>query len=363
MVLLSVGLAVPTLASPQAPDEREWPLDSGHFDAVKAWTLSRGEGVTVAVIDTGVNAHHPDLTGRVLPGVDITQGAANGQVDVSSDSHGTSVAGVIAGNGGVTGHGMSGLAPAARILPVRVSNGETITALPLAQGIVWAVRHGAGVINVSMGMTAADPQVREAVVFAEAHNVVMVAAAGNDGDTGNQAEYPAAFPGVLAVAGSDRMGGEWIHSESGPFVSLSAPATAIWSVKSGGGYLTADGTSYAAPYVAAAAALLRAKYPEETAGQIIARLIGSADRPGGSTGRDDRFGFGIIDPVKALEATVPSASSNPLMTASAKVPEHRSATGGGSFAFRATVVASVAGALAVAIASFVIARRRRAAAA
>ncbi|SFF55208.1 type VII secretion-associated serine protease mycosin [Actinacidiphila alni] len=356
---ISVVLTGTASAAEQAPDPREWPLDAQHFDATKAWELSKGAGIVVAVVDTGVNSHHPDLTGRVLPGVDLTLGAADGQVDVSPDSHGTSVAGVIAGNGGPSGRGMSGLAPEARILPVRVSNGEGVNALPLAQGIVWAARHGAAVINVSMGMASADPQVREAVDFAESHDVVVVAAAGNAGATGNVPQYPAAFRGVVAVAGSDRSGAPWVHSESGPFVSLSAPATGIWSVKSGGGYLTADGTSYAAPYVAATAALLRAKYPRETASQIISRLVGSADRPRHSAGRDDRFGFGIVDPVKALEAPTPSAASDPLKVPPAKASGTARAVGSSSSAFPIAGVVG-GGAAAAAAATFVVVRRRSA---
>ncbi|MGW1618956.1 type VII secretion-associated serine protease mycosin [Streptomyces sp. NPDC002172] len=359
-LLLLLAAASPAVARQSAaptPLGAEWPLDAQHFDASRIWRLSQGAGVKVAVVDTGVNARHPDLAGRVLPGTDVTQQAADGRVDLSSDSHGTSVAGVIAGSGG-TGKGMAGLAPRATVLPVRVSADNAADPLALARGIVYAADHGASVINISMVTTDPDPQIRDAVAYARRHDIVVVAAAGNNGRAGNPVTYPAAFPGVVAVSGTTRAGGFWASGESGSYVALAAPAVDIYSTRNSGGYLSKDGTSYSAPYVSAAAALLRAAYPSENAGQIIARLIGTADRPGGGSGRDDRFGFGIVDPLKALGAPAPAASADPLVTAAGDgAPKAADATGGtpgGTIA----AVGALAGVTAAAVGGFLVRRRR-----
>ncbi|MBO4256174.1 S8 family serine peptidase [Streptomyces griseorubiginosus] len=348
-------LALSTASAPAAPVPAapQWPLDARHFNAPRVWSLSQGEHVTVAVVDTGVNARHPDLSGRVLPGTDLTHQAASGQVDLSGDSHGTSVAGVIAGDG--TDGAVAGLAPRASLLPVRVSVGAAADPLTLAEGIVYAARHGADVINVSMVTTNADPQLRDAVAYAVRHDIVVVAAAGNNGRTGNPVTYPAAFPGVLAVSGTTREGTFWQTSESGPYVALAGPAVGIYSTGSSGGHLTEDGTSYSAPYVAATAALLRSRYPEESAGQIVARLIDTADRSATTSRRDGRIGYGIVDPLKALRAPEPASRTNPLLSPAAPAADSGSATGWGPTVW----TAGGAGAAVLAAAAAVLARHRR----
>ncbi|WP_089104668.1 S8 family serine peptidase [Streptomyces hyaluromycini] len=366
--LLLLLAAAPGAAARQSaaptPLGSEWPLDARHFDASRIWRLSQGAGVTVAVVDTGVNARHPDLAGRVLPGTDVTGQAADGRVDVSSESHGTSVAGVIAGSGGTggtggTGKGMAGLAPRATLLPVRVSGNEAADPLALARGIVYAADHGAAVINISMVTTDPDPQIRDAVAYARSHDVIVVAAAGNSGRAGNPVTYPAAFPGVVAVSGTTRDGGFWAAGESGSYIALAAPAVDIYSTRNSGGYLTKDGTSYSAPYVSAAAALLRAAYPSESAGQIIARLIGTADLPGGGSGRDDRFGYGIVDPLKALGAPAPASSANPLLTASGDGAPKAADAAGGTSGGTVAVIGAVAGVTAAGAGGFLVRRRSR----
>ncbi|MFJ8490256.1 type VII secretion-associated serine protease mycosin [Streptomyces sp. NPDC094038] len=360
-LLLLLAAAPPaTAGQPAAPTplSSEWPLDAAHFDASRIWRLSQGAGVTVAVVDTGVNARHPDLAGRVLPGTDATRQAADGRIDLSTDSHGTSVAGVVAGSGGA-GRGMAGLAPRATVLPVRVSADNAADPLALARGIVYAADHGAAVINVSMVTTTPDPQVRDAVAYARRHDIVVVAAAGNNGREGNPVTYPAAFPGVVAVSGTTRDGGSWAAGESGSYIALAAPAVDIYSTRNSGGYLTADGTSYSAPYVSAAAALLRAAYPAENAGQIIARLIGTADRPGGGSGRDDRFGYGIVDPLKALRAPAPAASADPLLTAAGDGAPKAADTTGGVPGGTVAVIGVAAGVTAAAAGGLLARRRSR----
>ncbi|MFJ9559154.1 type VII secretion-associated serine protease mycosin [Streptomyces fuscichromogenes] len=362
LLLAAASPAAARQAAAPTPLSAEWPLDTQHFDASRIWRQSQGAGVTVAVVDTGVNARHPDLAGRVLPGTDVTGQATDGRVDVSADSHGTSVAGVIAGSGGA-GKGMAGLAPRATVLPVRVSADNAADPLALARGIVYAADHGASVINISMVTTDPDPQIRDAVAYARRHDAVVVAAAGNNGRAGNPVGYPAAFPGVLAVSGTTRDGGFWSSGESGSYVALAAPAVDIFSTRNSGGYLTKDGTSYSAPYVSAAAALLRAAYPAESAGQIIARLIGTADRPGGGSdtgsGRDDRFGYGIVDPLKALGAPAPAAGADPLLTAAGAGTPKAAATTGGTSGGTVAVLSAVAVAAVAAAGGLLLRRRSR----
>ena len=310
---------------------QEWPLDPGHFDAPRIWALSTGSGVTVAVVDTGVDASNPDLRGQVLPGVDLTDEAASGQVDTSADSHGTSVAGVIAGNGDSGGNGrMTGLAPGAKILPIRIADSsQEVNPTLVAEGISYAVTHGARIINLSLGATINDPEIRDAVTYALAHNVIVVTAVGNNGLSGNQPMYPAAVPGVLAVAGSTQNDKVWTQGESGSYVSLSAPAENIYSTSDAGEHMTSAGTSYSAPYVSAAAALLLARYPEETAGQIVARLIDDTDPLDGTHGRTAQSGYGELDPYKALTGPVPAKTTDPLLADSAKPASAPASSSGG----------------------------------
>jgi type VII secretion-associated serine protease mycosin len=269
--------------------------------------------VVVAVVDSGVDAHHADLAGRVLPGADFTGTAINGQADVSSNGHGTSVAGIIAGTGAA---GVTGLAPAATILPVRVSDGLASNLSALAQGIDYATTHGAKVINISVCTPILNPQIRDAVDAAISNDVVVVAAGGNDGLAGNPIQYPAALPGVLAVAATDVHGMLWPKSESGGYIGLAAPGVGIYTTGPQGGYLTATGTSFAAPQVSAAVALLRSRYPTENATQIINRLTDTAHSDG--RGRTPQLGYGIVDPYQALTANPASATeSNSLLAAPA----------------------------------------------
>ncbi|MCX4427234.1 S8 family serine peptidase [Streptomyces mirabilis] len=296
--------------------QSEWPLT--HFQAEKIWHRSQGQDATVAVIDSGVDAAHPDLEGQVLQGAGfIGDSRDNGQTDISGDSHGTAIAGIIAGTGKAnSGNGMTGLALKSKVLPVRVTTNGTAEPAAMAEGIKYAVDHHAQVINISIGMTTPDPLLREAVNYALSKDAVIVAAAGNEGQNGDPAMYPAAFPGVIDVTGTDSGGHFWPVSESGPQSTLAAPATEIYSSNNHGQYVRADGTSYAAGYVSAAAALIRSAFPHLTAGQTIRRLISTAHLPGGG-GHDDQYGYGLIDPLAALRApaTIDGSDDNPLLSA------------------------------------------------
>ncbi|ADL49399.1 peptidase S8 and S53 subtilisin kexin sedolisin [Micromonospora aurantiaca ATCC 27029] len=296
------------LRTDQVRDE-QWQLEE--LRAKTAWRTSTGRGVVVAVIDSGVDGTHPDLAGQVLPGLDlVTPDGSDGPDPVG---HGTTVAGLIAGRAD-DDRGVLGLAPDAKILPVRVLDVENRydDALIIAKAVRWAVDNGAQVVNLSLGGSSDNPALAAALDYAFARDVVVVACTGNLAtSTTTEVWYPAREPGVLAVAGLERTSENlWSGSITGHETVLSAPATGLYGARPEG-YWRVQGTSFAAPLVAATAALVRARYPKMSAGDVVNRLIATA-RDLGPTGRDDRFGYGLVDPVAALTADVPAVGHNPL---------------------------------------------------
>ncbi|MDG4761557.1 type VII secretion-associated serine protease mycosin [Micromonospora sp. WMMD710] len=293
----------------QVRDE-QWQLDE--LRAETAWRSSTGRGVTVAVIDSGVDANHPDLVGQVLPGKDLV-GVAGG-AGPDPVGHGTTVAGLIAGRKDDK-RGVVGLAPDARILPVRVldERNRYDDALIVAQGVRWAVDHGARVINLSLGGSGDSPALAAALDYAFARDVVVVACTGNLATSIDlKVWYPAREPGVIAVSGLERNSDNlWSGSITGRATALAAPANGLVGARPPSGYWRVQGTSFAAPLVAATAALVRSRYPQMSAGEVVNRLLVTA-RDIGPTGRDDRFGYGVVDPVAALTAQVPPVTANPL---------------------------------------------------
>ncbi|MEO6605175.1 MAG: S8 family serine peptidase [Aeromicrobium sp.] len=280
------------------------------FGAETLWKKSTGKSVVVAVVDTGVSARHPDLYGRVLAGYDFV---SPGRSVADGNGHGTHVAGIIAATAR-NGIGIAGLAYQAKILPVRVlnNNGEGDTA-GVARGIIWAARHGANVINLSLGSAANDSAIQTAVSYAQSRNVVVVAAAGNEGCGlfGSPTEYPAAYSGVLGVGAisSDRRIAS--YSSCGNWVDVVAPGSGILSTMiassnaglgctRGSLYCMLSGTSMATPYAAATAALeiarLNRSYRQSS---IVSRLQSTATDQGAS-GRDNNYGNGLINPSRLL---------------------------------------------------------------
>ncbi|WP_435831011.1 type VII secretion-associated serine protease mycosin [Polymorphospora rubra] len=300
--------------------DQQWQLKELRADEV--WRQSTGSGVTVAVVDSGVDGSHPDLVGQVLPGIDLVARAGDadtapvagaGQNDPVG--HGTTVAALIAGRNDDS-DGVAGLAPQAKILPVRVLDEENRydDALIVARGVRWAVDNGAQVINLSLGGGSASPALEAAIDYAFARNVVVVACTGNVApSTSSEVWYPAREPGVIAVTGLERASDNlWSGAITGPETVLSAPATGLLGARPGG-FWRVQGTSFAAPLVTATAALVRAKWPQMSAGDVVHRLTSTA-RDLGEPGRDDRFGFGLVDPVAALGASMPEIGHNPLDT-------------------------------------------------
>ncbi|MFG3419569.1 type VII secretion-associated serine protease mycosin [Micromonospora sp. NPDC048063] len=294
----------------------QWHLS--YLNATEAHRITQGEGVVVAVPDTGVDPH-PDLRNNLLPGVDlIPGGAGDGRQDL--DGHGTSMAGLIAAHGRSPTEGALGVAPKAKILPIFDSppNGDGEPDA-LAQGIEYAISQGAEVISISSGGTS-SPRLDQAVGTALASNIVVVAAAGNSPEDA-RVSYPASKEGVIAVGGIDRVGRHAAVSVTGPEIDVVAPAVDIYSTSYDGKYSKGVGTSGATAIVAGAAALIRSKYPYLPASEVVHRLTATAvDK--GPPGRDDEYGYGVIDLVAALTADVPplgfgsATASGPAPTAS-----------------------------------------------
>ncbi|WP_250033358.1 S8 family peptidase [Paractinoplanes maris] len=295
---------------------QQW--DFSKISTASAWTKSTGAGVTVAVLDSGVDAKHPDLAANVLPGYD----AIADKAEASSDphGHGTHVAGTIAAVTG-NGVGISGIAPHTNILPVRVlaKDGSGFMS-DAAEGIIWAADHGANVINMSLGATKAVSAVTNAITYARSKGVVVVAAAGNERAKGSPTSYPAADAGVIGVAATDSADKVATYSNAGSYVDIAAPGTSILSTYPtalGGktGYVSMSGTSMASPHVAAVAALLKAYQPSLTPDQVEAALKSSAVDLG-TKGRDNDFGAGRIDAAAALATVTRTETTSPTPSAS-----------------------------------------------
>jgi type VII secretion-associated serine protease mycosin len=292
--VLVFGTATPARAD--RIRDREWWL--GPLKVAQAQRITKGAGVTVAVVDSGVNAGHPDLRGAVLTGRDMVSGK-NGHFD--AEGHGTAMAGIIAARGR-GGAGFLGIAPAAKILPVTPSDVTMYT----AAGIRWATAHGAKVMNLSFAVAPSD-NLHAAIREAAEADVVLVGAAGNTGNKGNNAEYPVSYPEVLGVGATARNGKVLPLSQHGPQVDLVAPGQDMLLPVYGTGYLVGNGTSGAAAIVSGAAALIRARHPDITAAQVVQILTGTAtDR--GAAGRDDYYGNGALNLMAALAAAPPRAS-------------------------------------------------------
>lgn len=281
------------------------PWAQQRLDISRAWTITEGAGVVVAVIDTGVDARHPMLAGAVLPGSDVVNGS--GPADTDCQGHGTFVAGILAARR-IDGIGFAGVAPAATILPIRQTNdGLDGTASALAAAIVAAAEQGASVINVSIVVATSSPELEAAVRYAQSLDVLVVAAVGNDAQQGDVTQYPAAYPGVLAVGalGPDDQPASFTQGQSE--VDVVAPGVDILGPGAGGDGLVVgqQGTSFATPFVAGVAALVRAYRPQLNADQVRHRIQVTADPPASP---DPRLGWGVVNPYRAVTAVLPEES-------------------------------------------------------
>lgn len=312
-------------------DLEYWLADYGF---TTAWNTSRGKGVTVAVIDTGVNGNVAELRGAVVAGTDVSGlGSPDGQTPVGEDpNHGTMVASLLAGRGSGEGSGVIGIAPEADIISASVAFGQDTGAVKsndeqIAEAVKWAVDSGADVINMSLTRNTADwPESwDDAFMYAFENDVVIVAAAGNRGSGTSSVGAPATIPGVLTVAGVDReKNASFDASSQGITIAVAAPSEDLVGVLPDGGYVQWSGTSAATPIVAGLVALIRSEFPELDAANVIERLIRTAD-PKGDDVPSPLYGWGIIDPVGALTADVPEVDASPLGSLAEWITIHRRA--------------------------------------
>ncbi len=265
-------------------------------DLPAAWDIASGQPSTiVAVLDSGVRPEHPDLTGKILPGYDFFNNDDNPLDDVG---HGTGVAGIIAANGN-DGIGIAGTAWNVKILPVKVGNADGAPVSVIAQGVYYAVDHGAAVINLSLGSDTPSATLEDSIKYAYSHNVVVVAAAGNKPD---QASFPASYAQTISVAAATITGDNVAGFSSRiSRVDLAAPGvdilTSYWDPTSGDGWALASGTSFSTPMVSGAVALMHSVDPALTVEQVRSILIGTAKK---NLQSDQGAGSGLLDVGAAL---------------------------------------------------------------
>ncbi|GAA2696981.1 hypothetical protein GCM10010412_091520 [Nonomuraea recticatena] len=277
--------------------------------------------MTVAVVDSGVDADHAQLTGLIAGSLDLT-----GTGNRDCVGHGTAVAGIIAGRD-LTSRGVAfmGVAPRARILSIKHTATQHGDVNKLAEGIRRAVDLGASVVNVS-AQAHDQPALKAAVVYAQRRDVVIVAAAGNvrQEDGAITPAYPASYPGVIAVGAASPDGTKSKFSNDATSVSVTAPGAGVTSAWTGGGYRTdLDGTSFAAPYVSGVVALVRARHPELDHWQVKRRVEMTAEG-GGASGT----GAGMVNPLLAVTAMIaPSEQAQsdaaPIVVTKVAVPDMR----------------------------------------
>lgn len=362
----SQDAAAPAQVITETPWQQRW------LSPQQVWPLSTGAGVRVAVIDSGVDAAHTQLAGAVQGGLDVIAGGGGGTLDCVG--HGTAVASIIAARP-VKGVGFQGLAPQAQIVPVRVTERdgddqgamkESVDSARFAQAIRWAADQGIRVVNLSIVMYTPSADVEAAVRYALSKNSVLIAAVGNKHRTDGQPDptpYPAAYPGVIGVGAIDERGNRVNDSQVGPYVDLVAPGGAVTAATRGAGHQQWSGTSFAAPMVAAAAALVLSAEPSLTADQVAGRLAATADPARGGV-PSEAYGRGIVNLYRAvserLNTQLPAAlAPAPELTSDAAAQardRHRAWLGRTAVAVAGALVAV---ALVVAVAAVAVPRGRR----
>ncbi|SFF34848.1 Serine protease, subtilisin family [Actinoplanes philippinensis] len=304
---------------------QQWGFDA--IDAPAANTVSTGENVVVAVIDTGV-ARVSEFGSRVLPGTDLI---ASGDGTNDLDGHGTGVASIIAATTN-NAWGIAGIAPNVKILPVRVCAPGGCPLDAVAAGIIWAVDHGAQVINLSLGGVG-TPALESAITYAEGAGVPVAASTGNSAKDGNPVLYPGGYDSVVGTGAVNNTRARADFSEFGPQVDVVAPGVGIAMAYPAEKFVLGSGTSQAAPHVAAAMALAKSVKPSVTPAQLRAAIAASAVDLG-VAGRDDQFGAGLLNAAGLLKALGAAAApapgpSVPAPVVSAVTPVSGS-TGGGT---------------------------------
>ncbi|MEU2798614.1 S8 family serine peptidase [Streptomyces sp. NPDC007117] len=293
--VLFVGGAQPAAADAQS---KQWYLAAMQADDM--WKVTTGEGIKVAVVDTGVNPSTPSLQGQVLKGVDVT-GESGDETD-DYRGHGTTMAELIAGTG--KGGGLKGLAPGAEIIPVRMSDvgfmAKRNTVIgDMSKAIRAAADSDARIINVSMGSDFSLREGREAVKYAQSKGKLVMASVGNEGHERNWQQYPAAYPEVVGVASADRDGEVSFYSQHAGTVDVASPGSDVpgWCDNTFKSYCGGDGgTSSASAIASASAALIWSLHPDWTANQVLNVLFDTAARDWRDDERSEYLGHGLIRP-------------------------------------------------------------------
>ncbi len=324
-VLLAVAgpflLSGPASAAPGPASAPEYWFDQWQVPSL--WQQgARGGGITIAVVDTGVNGAIPQLAGKLVTGTDFNSGG-DGTVDRDDArlGHGTAMASIMVASQGP--FGIEGLAPDAKVMPIAINlddtqyQGEGGDEVP--EAIDWAVDHGAKIVNLSLGLSetprngqlTCEPDKQEAIFNALRKGVIVVAASGNDGPDKNQLQTPAACLGVISVGAVDSTGTVASFSARHPYLTVTAPGVDVASFgKQPGMAWSGDGTSQAAALTSAALALVWSKFPALTAEQITSRLMATLDSP--HSPADPAYGYGRVDPYTAITSAVPANASNPV---------------------------------------------------
>ncbi|NUK12071.1 S8 family serine peptidase [Streptomyces lunaelactis] len=296
----TVGIAGMAPAAVAADvQSKQWYLEA--MGAEDIWKSATGEGIKVAVIDSGVNSSTPSLKGQVLKGLDATE--ADGEATDDYNGHGTTMAELIAGTG--RGGGLRGLAPGAKIVPMRIADvafakAHKVNAWAAADAIRAAADSDAQIISMSFGSELANMREVEAVKYAESKGKLFFASAGNNAEKGNKLEYPASYPQVVGVAAIDRNGRVGDYSQHGESVDIAAPGNDIpgWCDENFKSYCNQNGTSAAAAIASASAALIWSAHPDWTANQVLRVMFDSAARPEGSKKGtlSNYLGHGVVRP-------------------------------------------------------------------
>ncbi|MFE3369402.1 S8 family serine peptidase [Streptomyces sp. NPDC059173] len=294
--VLFVGSAQPAAADTQS---KQWYLTAMQTDDM--WKVTTGEGIKVAVIDSGVNSSTPSLQGQVLKGIDATE--APGEETDDYSGHGTTMAELIAGTG--KGGGLKGLAPGAKVIPFRIALDEfekekpSIAIPDVANAIRAAADSEARIISMSIGGFYSSPAESEAIKYAKSKGKLLFAAVGNEGHKQNKTGYPAAYPEVVGVASADRVGKVSYYSQHAGTVDLASPGSDVpgWCDNSFKSYCDGDGgTSAATAIASASAALVWSLHPDWTANQVLNVLLDTAARDWEDDERSEYLGHGLIRP-------------------------------------------------------------------
>ncbi|MCG5216637.1 S8 family serine peptidase [Streptosporangium soli] len=328
LVMAMLAAVVAPAAAEPLPDGR-WVLQA--LNVEQAWRTTKGNGVTVAVIDSGIDDEVPELRGRVVQGPDMRTPAVETQGEQGAPDepgkHGTAMASLIAGSG--ADGGIRGVAPEARVLSLPLLADEPIEGQrserdedrgtgrnnPLSRAVRYAANHGADVISMSLGAYGAHPAEREAIAYALRRGVVMVAAVGNDGEDAVTRKsgtsfwsFPAGYSGVIGVAAVDEEALPAPFSSDNLSVLVSAPGVNVPVALPGGRRGIAAGSSPAAALVSGVAALIKAEHPELSPAQVARALTTTARSK--SAGYDDKVGFGMVDAGEALAKAARLASDD-----------------------------------------------------